>query len=125
MTLKNQQVFVVDDDESVCRALSMLLSTYGFIVDAFTCAEGFFQAVPNSVSGCLVMDIHMPGVDGWKALQRIKESGSSRPVIMISADKNEELNEKALKAGAAGFLQKPFNDQALVDLIKAALENEK
>jgi two-component system, LuxR family, response regulator FixJ len=117
MLLENKQIFIVDDDESVCRALSVLLATYGFTVDTFTSAENFFNVVPNSVPGCLILDIHMPGLDGWETLQRLLASGSSRPVIIISADKNGELNEKALMAGAMGFLQKPFNDQELVDLI--------
>jgi FixJ family two-component response regulator len=117
MLFENKQIFIVDDDESVCRALSALLVTYGFTVDTFTSAEEFFRAVPNSVPGCLILDIHMPGLDGWETLQHLLASGSSRPVIIISADKNEGLNEKALKAGAVGFLQKPFNDQELVDLI--------
>jgi FixJ family two-component response regulator len=121
MLFENKQIFIVDDDESVCRALGVLLVTYGFTVDTFTSAEEFFRAVPNSVPGCLILDIHMPGLDGWKAQQRIIESGSKRPVIIISADKNEGLNEKALKAGAAGYLQKPFNDRALVDLINIAV----
>ena len=114
---KNKQIFIVDDDESVCRALSILLVTYGFTVGAFTSAEKFFRAVPNNVPGCLILDIHMPVLDGWKTLQQLLASGSSRSVIIISADKNGELNEKALKAGAIGFLQKPFNDQDLVELI--------
>ena len=122
MLSKNKQIFIVDDDVSVCRALSVLLSTYGFTVDTFTSTEEFFNAVPNSVPGYLILDIHMPGLDGWETLQYLIKSGSSRPVIIISADKNEELNEKALKAGAVGFLQKPFNDKALVDLIKVAVE---
>ena len=124
MLFKNKQIFIVDDDESVCRALSVLLVTYGFTVDTFTCAEEFFRAVPNSVPGCLILDIHMPGLDGWKAQQRIIESGSKRPVIIMSVDKHEGLNEKALKAGAAGYLQKPFNAQALVDLINIAVEKK-
>ena len=124
MLSKNKQIFIVDDDVSVCRALSVLLVTYGFSVKTFTCAEDFFNAVPNSAPGCLILDIHMPGLDGWETLQYLIKSGSSRPVIIISADKNEELNEKALKAGAVGFLQKPFNDKALVDLIKVAVEKK-
>jgi len=124
MLFKNKQIFIVDDDESVCRALAVLLVTYGFTVDTYTCAEEFFRAVPNSVPGCLLLDIHMPGLDGWKTLQHLRTSGSSRPVIIISADKNEGLNERALKAGAVGYLQKPFNDQALVDLIKVAVEKK-
>ena len=122
MLLNNKQIFIVDDDESVCRALSILLATYGFTVDTFNCAEDFFTAVPNSVPGCLLLDIHMSGLDGWETLQYLFTSGSSRPVIIISADKKDGLSEKALKAGAAGFLQKPFNDQALVDLINIAVK---
>ena len=122
MSLGNKQIFIVDDDESVCRALSILLGTYGFTVDTFTSAEAFFSTVPNSDLGCLLLDIHMPGLDGWKTLQYVHTLGSSRPVIIISADKNGELKEKALKSGAVGFLQKPFSDQALVDLIKVAFE---
>ena len=124
MSSENKQIYIVDDDESVCRALGVLLVTYGFTVDTFTSAEEFFRAVPNSVPGCLILDIHMPGLDGWKAQQRIIESGSKRPVIIMSVDKNEGLNEKALKAGAAGYLQKPFNAQALVDLINIAVEKK-
>ena len=125
MLSENKQIFIVDDDASVCRALSVLLVTYGFTVGAYTCAEDFFSAVPKSVPGCLILDIHMPGLDGWETLQQLLKSGSSRPVIFMSADKNGGLNEKALKAGAVGFLQKPFNDQELVNLINIAVEKEK
>ena len=125
MSIHNNQIYIVDDDESVCRALSVLLGTYGFSVKTFNCAEDFFTAVPNSAHGCLLLDIHIPGLDGWGTQQRILKSGSSRPVIIMSADKKDGLNERALKAGAAGYLQKPFNDQALVDLIKVAIENKK
>jgi FixJ family two-component response regulator len=124
MLLENKQIFIVDDDESVCRALAVLLVTYGFTVDTFICADDFFRAVPNSVSGCLILDVHMPGLDGWETLRHLSTSGSRRPVIIISADKNRGLNEKATKAGAAGFLQKPFNDRALVDLINIAVKNK-
>ena len=124
MSPENKQIFIVDDDISVCRALSILLATYGFVVDTYTCAEEFFSAVPNSAPGCLLLDIHMPGLDGWETQQRIIKSGSSRPIIIMSADKNYGLNKKAIKAGAVGFLQKPFNDRALVDLINIAIENK-
>jgi two-component system response regulator FixJ len=121
MSSEKEQIFILDDDESVCRALGVLLVTYGFTVKTFTCAENFFNAVPNSVPGCLLLDIHMPGLDGWETLQHLIASGSRRPVIIVSADKDEGLNEKAVKAGAVGFLQKPVIDQALVKLIKVAI----
>ena len=125
MSTDKKQVYIVDDDGSVCRALSILLGTYGFSVDTFTDANDFFKAVPKNAPGCLLLDIHMPELDGWETLKQIVESGSNRPVILISADKSGELSKKALMAGAVGFLQKPFNDQALVDLINGAVEDKK
>jgi FixJ family two-component response regulator len=120
MSLDKRQIYIVDDDESVCLSLKLLMGTYGFAVQTFLCAEDFFSAVPNSVPGCLIMDIHMPGLNGWDAQQKLMKSGSGRPVIIITADKEEGLKERALKAGAVGFLQKPFNDRELVDLVNLA-----
>ena len=119
-----KQIFIVDDDESVCRSLSILLSTYGFTVGTFTSAEDFFCGVPNDVPGCLILDIHMPKVDGWAVLKRIANSGSKRPVIIASADKAIISCNRALAAGAIGYLQKPFNDQELVDLINNAVKTK-
>lgn len=120
MLNKKRQLYIVDDDVSVCRALKCLLLTFGFDVRTFPSAENFFSAVPNSAQGCLVLDIHMPGLDGWEAIKRLIKSKSTRPVIIITADKNGHLRDQALNAGALGFLQKPFNDQELVDLINLA-----
>jgi two-component system response regulator FixJ len=117
MLADKKQVFVVDDDVSVCRALGILLCAHGFMVGTYISAEKFFSAVPDNVQGCLVMDIHMPGLDGWEALRRVVKSGSKRPVIIMSADRNGGINERALRSGAVGYLQKPFNDQALINLI--------
>ena len=120
MSVDKKKIYIVDDDESVRRALRILLITFGFDVEPFSSSEEFFSAVPNSAKGCLVMDIHMPGLGGWEALKRIIKSGSARPVVIITADKNGHLRGQALEAGAVGFLQKPFNDQSLVDLINLA-----
>ena len=123
MTTNKKNVFVLDDDESVCRSLKTFLMTYDFEVKTFNSAQSFFDAVPNDELGCLVLDIHMPGLDGWETHKKIVESGSKRPVIFISAEKQENAVDRALKAGAVGFLQKPFNGQALVDLINIASED--
>ena len=117
MSANKKQVYILDDDESVCRALKILLSTYGFEVKTFLSGEEFFSAVPDKAPGCLVLDIHMPGMDGWEVLKRIIESGSKRPVIIISAEKNGGLRERVLKTNAVGYFQKPVNGQELVDLI--------
>ncbi|MDP2921366.1 MAG: response regulator [Candidatus Omnitrophota bacterium] len=112
-----KQIFIVDDDESVRRSLKALLVAHGFRVSTFPGAEEFFKAVPNSAPGCLILDIYMPRLEGWETQKRLLESGSKRPVIIISAEKNGDLKTHALEAGAAGFLQKPFDGQELVDLI--------
>jgi FixJ family two-component response regulator len=117
MSVEKKRIYIVDDDESVCRALKCLLMTFGFEVSTFLSAEKFFSVVPDNAPGCLILDIHMPGLDGWKALQRIMESGVRRPVIIISADSNGGLKEKALEIGAVGFFQKPINNQELVNMI--------
>ena len=70
MQTEKRWIYIVDDDESVCRALKCLLGTFGFSVRTFSCAEQFFSGVPNSSPGCLILDIHMPGMDGWETLQR-------------------------------------------------------
>jgi FixJ family two-component response regulator len=118
--IDKKQIYIVDDDESICRALKFLLISFGFEVSTFSSAEEFFSIVQNSILGCLVLDIHMPGMDGWHVLRRITESGSKCPVIIITADKSGWMEEDVLKAGAVGFLQKPFNAQALVDLVNRA-----
>lgn len=123
MRLNNKNVYVLDDDESVCRSLKTLLMTYDFEVKTFNSAQSFFDAVPNDELGCLVLDIHMPGLDGWATQKKIIESGSKRPIIFISAEKQDNAADRALKVGAVAFLQKPFDGQALVDLINAASED--
>ena len=123
MSLDEKKIYIVDDDESVCRALKALLMTFDFEVKIFNSAKSFFAAVPNDEPGCLVLDIHMPGLDGWEAQKTILKSGSKRPIIFISAEKNENVADRALKVGAVGFLQKPFDGQTLVDLINVASEN--
>lgn len=117
-------IYIVDDDESVCRALKTLLMTYDFEVTTFNSAKSFFDTVAHDRPGCLLLDIHMPGLDGWVAQRKILNSGSKRPVIFISAEKKDDATERAMKVGAVGFLQKPVNGQSLVDLINSVTVNE-
>jgi FixJ family two-component response regulator len=117
MASDKKQLYIVDDDESVCRSLKLLMVSYGFTADTFSSAEEFFTAVPNSAEGCLILDIHMPGLNGWDTQQRLDKTGYNLPVIVISADKDGDFKEKALKAGAVGFLRKPFEDHYLLHMV--------
>ena len=123
MGLNKDPIYIVDDDESVCRALKVMLVSLNFEVRTFFSAEEFFSAVPNSEPGCLILDLHLPGLNGWQAQQRLLKTGSKRPVIIITADKNDRLGEMVLKSGATKFLQKPFQDFALIDAINSALKS--
>lgn len=122
ISLEKRQIYIVDDDESIRRAVKLLMVSYGFTVDTYSSSEEFFSAIPNSAPGCLILDIHMSGLNGWDAQQKLVKTKSNRPVIIITADKNGGLKEKALNAGAVGFLQKPFNGPELVDLVNLAFE---
>src|SRR5476651_515617 len=106
--LDKKQIYIIDDDVSVRRSLKLLIVSYGFAVETFFSAEEFFSDVRNKVPGCLILDIHMPGLNGWDTMQKFTEKGHIHPVIVITADKDDSFKEKALKVGAVGFLQKPF-----------------
>lgn len=122
MPVIKRQIYVVDDDESVCRALKLLLVNHEFQVWTYNSVEDFFSAVPNSAPGCLILDMHMPGLKGWEAQERLSKSGSKRPVMIMSADQNDELKEKASTRGAAGFLQKPIDEQEFINSINRVFQ---
>ena len=123
MSPENKQIYIVDDDASVCRALSLLLDTFGFGVRTFVSAAEFLNSILKHVPGCLILDVHMPEMDGFALQQKLNSNGFRIPIIFMSADKNLKFSEQYFKAaGAVGFLQKPFNDQALVNLINVAVE---
>jgi FixJ family two-component response regulator len=117
MPLEEKRIYILDDDQSVLRSLKLLMVSYGFAVDTFSSSEEFFIAVPNSAEGCLISDIHMPGLNGWDTQQRLTKEGYALPIILISADKDDNFKAKALKAGAVGFLQKPFEDHHLLHMV--------
>jgi len=119
----NRNIYILDDDESVCRALKTLLMTYDFEAKIFNSAKRFFDVVSNDNPGCLLLDIYMPEMDGWAVQKKIKDSGSKRPVIFISAENPDIVEDRALKTGAVCFFQKPVNGQMLVDLINASSKN--
>ena len=116
-TTGKKQIYIVDDDVSVRRSLKLFMVSYGFAVETFSSAEEFFSDVRNKAPGCLILDIHMPGLNGWDTQQKLDKEGYNLPVIVISADKDDAFKEKALKAGAVGFLQKPFEDHYLLHMV--------
>jgi FixJ family two-component response regulator len=114
-------VFVIDDDESVRKALLRMLRTAGWSACAFATAEEFLQSGGPCPSACLVLDVRMPGMSGLELKRLLDERSLRVPVIFITGCQDEHLREQAVRAGAAGFLTKPFDDQSLLDAVSGAL----
>ena len=117
----NQVVHVIDDDADVRQSLAFLLSTAGFAVRVHDSAVAFLAALPEAQAGCVVTDIRMPEVDGLELQRRLNELKARFPVIVMTGHGDVSLAVAAMKAGAVDFLEKPFDDEALLSAIRAAL----
>lgn len=116
-----QHVYVVDDDEAMRDSLEFLLEAAGFSIHLYVSALSFMQALTEVDSGCVVTDIRMPVMDGLELLKRVKQEKPSLPVIVMTGHGEVPLAVEAMKAGAADFIEKPFEDTELVDVIRSAL----
>jgi FixJ family two-component response regulator len=113
---------VVDDDESVRESLPDLLREFGFAARAFSSAKEFLSSGCVDETGCLILDIAMPGMSGPELYQELKRRGQKIPVIFITGQTDETIRDRVLRQGASGFLLKPFSDAALLGAIKTALQ---
>ena len=118
-------VYVVDDDDGMRRALSLLLNTVGYKTAAFESPKEFLDKFKPNTGGCLVLDIRMPGMSGLELQQHLNRMGSLLPVIFVTGHGDVPMAVQAMKEGAFEFLQKPFRDQDLLDRINHALEQDK
>jgi FixJ family two-component response regulator len=118
-------VFVVDDDASMRRALESLLRSVGHEVRLFSSAPEFMQAERVDAPGCLVLDVRLPGMSGLAFQQELTRAGVALPIIFITGHGDVPMSVRAMKAGAAEFLTKPFDDQVLLDAVHAALERDR
>ncbi|MES2296552.1 MAG: response regulator [Pseudomonadota bacterium] len=117
-------VFIVDDDPSVRDALGLLLGVRGYRTAMFASGEDFLNAWKKQWSGCLLIDIRMPGMDGLSLQQELQALGCHLPVIIITGHGNVALARQAFKAHACDFLEKPFDDVKLIAAIDEALLRE-
>jgi len=125
MTARNQPVVhVVDDDESIRRSLESLLQEVGVPVATFPSAEAFLQALRDDSRGCILLDVRMPGMSGLQLQQLLRERGVSMPTIILTGHADVPMAVSAMSAGAAGFVEKPFNPQDLLDRIHDCLATD-
>ncbi len=118
-------VFVVDDDPSMRRSLESLLRSVGHDVRLFTSAQEFMQAARPDAPGCLLLDVRLPGMSGLTFQQELMKADIMLPVIFITGHGDVPMTVRAMKAGAVEFFTKPFDDQALLDALHAAIERDR
>ena len=123
MNQKDATIFIVDDDESVRRAVKRLIKVAGFKAKTFGSAREFIDSGHYQSAGILVLDVRMPGMNGLELQKYLTDSASDMPIIFITAHEDIQARRKALEAGAIDFIKKPFEDQTLLDGIQRALSN--
>jgi len=114
-------VCIIEDDQSVRRALWRLIRSLGLTVQTFVSAEEFLRAGPMLARTCLIVDLHLPGMSGLELQEQLKAEGKNVPIVFITGYGDEHVREQALQAGAIAFLEKPFAEQALVEAVQRAL----
>ena len=121
MPKRRKVVAVVDDDPSMLNAAESLLDAQGFATMVFASAEEFLDRGAGTQVDCLLLDIHLGGLSGIELQHRLKDSGSTLPVIFMTALDDEAIREQALKAGCVALLRKPFQARQLLEAIKKAV----
>jgi FixJ family two-component response regulator len=122
MTADIPAVCIVDDDSSLLRALQLLLRSAGYTVSGYGSAEEFLGATQRCRPRCLVLDVHLGRLSGFDLVERLTAAGSPIPTIFITAHDDAPTRERARRAGAIGYLRKPFDDDALIESVQRALQ---
>lgn len=120
MAIDDYTVHVVDDEETVRKSLAFLLTMFGFTVRVHGSATAFLRVAPTLRNGCLITDLRMPDMDGVELLRSLKAAGLRIPSIVITGHGDVPLAVEAMKAGALDFIEKPFEDELLIEAVKRA-----
>ena len=117
-------ISIVDDDESVREATKGLVRSLGYVAATFASGEEFLNSDRVNDTSCLITDVQMPGLDGLELQSRLTTMGRHVPIIFVTACPQERIRARALKAGAFGFLSKPFSDASLIACLDRALAED-
>jgi len=120
---RRKLISLVDDDESIRRTTTLLIQSFGFQAAAFESAESLLKSGQLQETACLIVDVQMPGMNGIQLQRHLAGSGYKIPIIFITAYDNKESRQQAMQAGAVAFLNKPFNDELLLETIHATLRD--
>jgi FixJ family two-component response regulator len=125
MSQERATVFVVDDDASMREALNNLLRSVGLKVEMFRSAQEFLSGPRSSGPGCLVLDVRLPGLSGLDLQRQLVDANVQIPIIFITGHGDIPMSVRAMKAGAAEFLTKPFRDQDLLDAVQQCIDRDR
>jgi len=117
-------VYIVDDDDAVREALGALLGSVSLRHECFDSAEAFLKVANRHMRGCLLLDVRMPGMSGLELQRKLQDQGVTLQIVIITGHGDVPMAVRALKAGTADFIEKPFNEQELLDRIQSCLKND-
>jgi two-component system response regulator FixJ len=123
MRVANGIVHVIDDDAALRDSVAFLLRAAGFSVRLYESAQTFLRELATLEPGCVITDVRMPGIDGLELLRLLRETGQSLAVIVMTGHGDVSLAVRAMKLGAIDFVEKPFEDEVMIDSVRAALTN--
>ena len=118
-------IYIVDDDQAIRHAMGLLMQSVGLKCEIFESADDFLKDYTNDRSGCLVLDIRMPGMGGLELQETLREKECTLPIIFITGHGDIPMAVEAMQKGAFDFIQKPFRDQDLLDRVRDALMTDK
>jgi len=124
MSKASPVIAVVDDEASVRRALARLMSSVGLEAETFSCGGDFLESLRTHSPDCLLLDLHMPGMDGFEVQAQLRSTGARIPVITITAQDSAEARERALAASSVAYLSKPLEEKVLFEAIDLALSDK-
>ncbi len=125
MIIADAVIFIVDDDSLIRDSLEQLVKSVGFKAETFSSAQAFLDTELSNTPGCLILDIRMPGLSGLDLQSELLKRRIPIPIIFITGHGTVPMSVRAMKAGAVDFLQKPFEDQELLDLIHHAIDRNR
>lgn len=123
MDMTSPLIHIVDDDAPVREALSLLIATVGLRVQGWPHPQAFLAGYEREAIGAIVLDMRMPGLSGLAVIEQLRAQGADQPVIMLTGHGTVDLCRRAFKSGAAEFLEKPVNDDQLLDAVQAAVRS--
>jgi FixJ family two-component response regulator len=122
--VKESLISIIDDDASVRRTTTLLIESFGFRAITFESGEAFLRSDHFQNTSCLIVDVQMPGMSGFQLQGHLAASSCGIPIIFITAYENSDSRKRAMQAGAAAFLGKPFSDEQLLQAIRSVLGHD-